>query len=49
MKKKAKTFKPGTFVYHGGMVFEIDNLGKKRARKDLGPNSGTFKHKYYKS
>jgi hypothetical protein len=48
MKKKPKEFKPGEFIYHGGMVFEIDNLGKKRTRKDLGPNSGKFTHKYFK-
>lgn len=49
MRKKSSAAKPGSFIYHGGMVFEIDNSGTKRPRKDLGPNSGTFKHKYYKS
>jgi len=48
LKKKAKLFKPGEFIYHGGMVFEIDNLGRKRPRKDLGPNSGKFGHKFFK-
>jgi hypothetical protein len=47
-KKKPKEFKPGSFIYHGGMVFEIDSQGKKHPRKDLGLNSGTFKHKYFK-
>ncbi len=49
VKKKAPAFKPGSFIYHGGMVFEIDNAGKKRPRKDIGPDHpGKFKHKYYK-
>lgn len=47
MTKKV-SLKPGSFTYHGGMVFEIDASGKKRPRKDLGPNSGKFTHKYYK-
>lgn len=48
-KKAPDTFKPGSFIYHGGMVFEIDNAGKKRPRKDIGPDyPGKFKHKYYK-
>lgn len=42
-------FKPGSFIYHGGMVFEIDNAGKKRPRKDIGPDyPGKFKHKFYR-
>lgn len=46
MAKRAP--KPGDFVYHGGMVFEIDDQGKERPRKDLGPDyKGNFKHKYY--
>ncbi len=48
-KTARRVFKPGSFIYHGGMVFEIDNAGKKRPRKDIGPDyPGKFKHKYYK-
>jgi hypothetical protein len=49
-KVKAKlALKPGSFVYHGGMVFEIDNAGKSTPRKELGPGyNGNFKHKFYK-
>lgn len=45
---KGEGFKPGEFVYHGGMVFEVDNEGKKHPRKDLGPGCGEFTHKFYK-
>jgi len=40
--------KPGSFLYHGGMVFEVDNCGKRRPRKDIGPGTrGKFKPKFY--
>jgi hypothetical protein len=49
MSKEKKKPKPGTFVYGGGTVFEIDANGKKRPRPDLGPDhKGKFKPKYSK-
>ena len=47
-RRTPKPLKPGTFGYAAGSVFEVDNNGRMRPRPDLGPGSGTFKHKYYK-
>ena len=48
-KRKKAPPNPGSFVYGGAMVFEIDNNGKQRARKDIGPDyKGKFKNKFFK-
>lgn len=40
---------PGEFTYYGGMVFEIDNCGRDRPRKDIGPGyRGKYRHKFFK-
>lgn len=45
--KKTKKKIVSTFVYHGGMVFEIDSKGIKHPRKDIGPDhKGNFKKKF---
>ena len=45
---KRRPAKPGSFVYHGGMVFEIDNCGRQKPRKDIGPGTrGKFKNKHF--
>ena len=45
MKKRID--KPGSFLYAGGMVFEVDNCGRRRPRKDIGPGHGKMKHKFF--
>jgi hypothetical protein len=46
MKRRAA--RPGSFLYHSGMVFEVDNCGKRRPRKDIGPGyRGKYKHKFF--
>lgn len=48
MARKRHVDKPGQFLYHGGMVFEVDSCGRRQPRKDLGPMTGDkFKHKFY--
>lgn len=45
---KRRRDRPGSFLYTGGMVFEVDNCGRRRPRKDIGPGTrGRFKHKFY--
>lgn len=44
-----KKLKPGSFVYFGGYVHEVDASGKTHVRRDIGPDTkGKFKHRYYK-
>lgn len=49
MKRRKKAVRtPGAFLYYGGGVFEVDNCGRDRHRKDIGPfHKGKFKHKFY--
>lgn len=47
MKKTFKR-KPGQFLYYGGMVFEVDNCGRDRPRKDISPfHKGKFTPKFF--
>jgi len=49
VRRPAKTFKPGQFLYYGGMVFEVDCRGKQRPRPDIGPDTKSpFKRKFTK-
>ena len=48
MTTKRRADRHGSFLYYGGMVFEVDNCGKRRRpRKDIGPGyHGKYKPKF---
>lgn len=48
-RRRPNPRKPGNFTYYGGMIFEVDNCGRDRPRKDIGPGyRGKYKHKFFK-